>query len=531
MKKYKLSFNILLISFVSLLIIYSGCELDPLSAPNWYVNANLPFLNKVYSLMDLLEDEENIYTDSSSNVYFNSQSNSSNRFEKDIKANGTGLTFLGVPTQLGDTSIFSQFDDSSFVTRLTFQDNTPQPYLNLKFLPSVSQTPYDITITIPNLINNSTSTPFSVSKNVFNTVLSEDIFLLDYTIINPTPTNLLSFRVTTNSSIYEPAAFTYEIPPFLIKSVSGRIKPVNLGVRDTIIDKPFGDNSVRGAINFGSINPAKTYFCIKRSKSTYQVDLKDVVLSGENWNGRVVKLAYLKYDTIGAPPQPIDSVFNLRLPAGLDSVVYYVNTNNSNVLNFISNIPKKIQLTRTTIINQNYEFGDVDNSEDLKVYFSVEIPLHFSILEPTTLKDTVFRKVEDERQRERLQYTKKVDITFNAWNHLPLMASVRAYVMDSLNNLLFVLTDVVNNVSGDSVIVPSAPVDINGFVSNEFYKQYTGTMDSLLVPQLINMRKIVFEYQLYTDPNQIPTVDGRVRIRSTDYVKAISFGVFEYRVH
>ena len=508
-----------------------GCEIDPLSTPNWYVDGNLPFLDKYYSLMDLLKDEENIYVGDSSNVYFNSTSNTSNQFAKDIKGNGIPTTTFFVPSQVTDTLINSPFDDSTYVTRLIFLDDNPHPSINLSFNPSASLTPYTIRLTIDNLIGIGSGQPYTVNVNVSTGVVTEQVILANYTIINSAPSNLLVFRISTTSPIYEPVSFSYGVTPFLIQSATGKIKPVNLGIRDTLIDKPFGDNSVRGQINFGSINPAKTYLVIKRSKSTYQADFKNVKVRSINWNGRVIQLQYPRYETVGAPPQPLDTVFNLRLPAGQDSMVFYVNTTNSNILQFIGNIPKQIELIRTVVVNQNYNFGEVDNTEDLKIYFSVEIPLHFSIVEPTTLTDTVFRTITNPIQRERLQWTKKVDITFDTWNNLPLMGSVRVIVKDSMNNFLFNLTSIVTNATSDSLIVPAAPVDFYGYVTNEFYQRYTGTLDSNTIPLLLRMNKIIFEYKLYTDPNQIPTPDGRVRIRATDYVKGISYGTYNYRIH
>ncbi|MBN1633984.1 MAG: hypothetical protein JW917_07465 [Ignavibacteria bacterium] len=517
---------------VVLLFFISSCEIKQATAPNWLVDANLPLTDKYQTLLEILEDDSNIYVDSLDNVIFSNESNSSQKYQKDIKINGQPNTAINLTTQVPDTNLYLQFDDSSFVTVIDFEPSDPPGLLTLNFNPAPGQVPYNVNLTITNLFNLSTGNPCNVTKSISTGTVTENIDLSQYRLVNSVPTNLLNFRISTTSSQFLLTTFSYSINNVLIKYASGRIKPVNLGVRDTMLIKPFGDyNFIGGVLNFNRVNEERTYLVVKRIKGSYQTDIKNIMFDGINANGRRVKFKYLRYDTAGAPPQPIDSVFNLRLPAGLDSMIYYVNPNNSNVLQFFNNLPQNIFLTRNTIINSNYGEGVIDNSDSISIYLSIEVPLHFSIIEPPTLKDTIYKRITGENAREKLQNCKNVDATLYITNGLPLYSTVRMYILDTNGSILFSLIDVVTPYQGDSVYVPPAPVDQNGYVLTPVRHQYNGVIDSVNVLKLLDMHKIAYQYELYTDPNIPPTIDGRVRARGGDFFRHLSFGTFRYFIN
>jgi len=531
--KYKqrviLYFNII---FVITLVFISSCEIDQPSAPNWLVDANIPITDKYHSIMQILEDDSNIYYDSLDNAIFSNQSNSSQKFQKDIRLNGQPNTQINIPTQVNDTNLFVQFDDSSFITQAEFEVSDPQGLLTINFNPAPSSVPYTITLTIDNLFDISSGNPFSITRNISDIPVIELISLASFRFFNSTPTNLFAFRVTTSSTQQLPASFTYSVTNVILKSATGIIKPVNLGVRDTLLLKPFGDYDIEGGLfNFSRVHEEKTYLVVKRTKSTYQVDIKNIQLEGFNLNGRPKKLKYLRYDTIGAPPQPIDSVFNLRIPQGVDSAVYFVNTTNSNVLEFINNLPQNVFLTRNTVINSNYNQGQIDNSDSISIYVSIEVPLHFSVVEPPTISDTIFKRIIDTAAREKLENTKNVDATLYLTNGLPFYSTVTMFVLDTNGSILFSLIDVVTPYPGDSIYIPPAPVDQNGYVLAPVINRYDGVIDSTNVLKLLDMHKIVYKYKLYTDPNIPPTVDGRVRVRGSDFLRHLSYGTFRYMIN
>lgn len=528
MKKNTIALKIAGAVFLILAALIAGCEINPLSPPSWFINANLPIINKTYTILDLLEDEPNIFYTNEGNAYFNSESTTSQKFAKDLTQNGFGPTDVFLPSNLGDSALGLTLDDSTFITRLDFEPTSPPGEMILTFNPSGFQ--YTISITIENLFSITTGLPYSVSRTINGSPVTERADLSNYRITNAVPSNKLNFRIGVSSGTPGFVSFNYQVTRFAIKYASGRIKPENLGAKDTTIDKPFGDNNVKGALNLASVNEPKTYLVVKRTKSNYQVDVKDIQLRGENFFGRPVYFKYLKYDTAGAPTQPIDSVFNLRLPKGQDSAVYYVNPRNSNVLQFVGNIPKRVMLTRTTIINQNFDIGEIDNTDSITVYFTVELPLHFSILEPTTYNDTIDSKITLLSDREKIKKARRVDAEMHLTNGIPLLAYVKCYVVDSLDNVLFDLTTIMNNQTSDTVELPGAPVDVNGFVNNTTFRVYTGVLDSNYINLLLDMDRVIFRYRLYTDPNIIPAPDGRVRIRATDYLRNATFGTINYKI-
>ncbi len=530
LNKKKIIYIYFLLSFL-LSICFLSCELKEPSAPNWLVSANLPITDRVHNIVDLLKDEGDIYYDEEGNAYFSDRTSSSSKFEKKIITNGYSGVTVFFTTQVYDTIVNIPFDDSSYVTSLYFEPNDPLNKLTINFNPSITSEPYTITITILNLLDITTNQPLTLTRTIYNTSYTDYINLHNYYINNPYPSNLLNVRVNTTSGQFSLASLSYNVSQLCIKSVSGKIKPVNLGLSDTLIQDPFGYHSLEGQMNFASVNEQKTYLVVKRKNSTYQVDVRNIQMTGINYKGNRLKFKYLKYDTVGAPPQPIDSIFNLRIPEGQDSAIYYVNPSNSNILQFFNHVPKRIEVTRYNVINANYSIGSIENNDSIYMYLNVELPLHFSIVEPTTFRDTIFKSITDPNAREKLRNTRWMDLKLFLTNGLPLLASVRILIQDSLDNLLFAVTQIVVNGTGDSILVPAAPVDYDGYVITPVIHEYTGFVDSVNTQKLLNMGKIVYEYQLYTDPNLIPAPDGRVRIRDSDYIRQLSYGTFRYYIN
>lgn len=520
------------ILFVSSIILISSCDLQHPSAPSWLVDANLPLTDKYSTIMEIFEEDSNIYHDSLGNTIFSNRSHSSQKYQKDIRMNGIPNTLIIIPTQVSDTNLLLPFDDSTFVSYAEFEPSEPEGLLTLNFNPAPGFVPYSINLTITTLTEISSGNPYTIARTISNNTVTENINLSSYRFSNPTPTNLLSLRISATSSQLLPASFSYSISNTLIKIAAGRIEPVNLGVKDTLLHKPFGDYEIIGGIlNFSRVYEEKTYIVVRRAKGNLQTDIKNISMEGINVNGRRIKFKYLRYDTVGAPPQPIDSVFNLRLPAGLDSATYYVNTTNSNVLDFINNLPQNVFLSRNTVINSNYGEGIIDNSDSISINVSIEVPLHFSVVEPPTIKDTIFKRITDTTAREKLANVRNVDATLYITNALPLYSTVRMFILDTNGSTLFSLIEVVTPYQGDSIYVPPAPIDQNGYVIAPVRHQYNGIIDSVNVLKLLDMHKIVYQYELYTEPNVPPTLDGRVRIRGSDFIRHLSFATFRYFVN
>jgi hypothetical protein len=115
-------------------------------------------------------------------------------------------------------------------------------------------------------------------------------------------------------------------------------------------------------------------------------------------------------------------------------------------------------------------------------------------------------------------------------NGLPLKGIVKAILLDSSYNLLLPLTFLVGNTPDSSVTVGAALVGPEGFTVNSKESLYTTELDSAQIQKIKKMGKIIFEYRLYTDPDQILPPRTTVKVRSSDVTKAIVFGNFNYRI-
>ena len=522
-----MNFNKLFLAFTAIVllpVLFYSCEIKEPSAPSWDINANLPFMNRSYNIFDILKRNSNLGFDSLNNdlVYLYGESNYKRTFADDIRFDGLVTTDVTAPSTLElDTSII--VDDSTLVTRMEFLDGT----LDFTFFNKSSED-YQVNFTIRNLFKNSDNDTVLISGNVLpNQQQSVTLDLSKYYVKNDIPDNRFRLRLLFESKAPVPVNFDYTLSDYSVKFMEGRLKPLSTGVtHDEVID-PFGSDVPEGAINFANISPNKNFFVVRKYSDTYQVDLTSLSVVGVNKNGHRVRLKYLRNGISG---DPVDSVFNLRLPSETDSIAYPINEDNSNILEFINNIPKRIEVIRDDYLNLSYKEGSVRYTDSLTLKLLIQVPLDVSITEPIVFRDTVDAGIDDEDQRKNLDDAKNLIFTFNTLNGFPLKATAKVLVLDSFFTPLIAITRIVGNETDSSVTAAAAPVDQNGFVNAVNTTSFESGLDSALIQKIKHVGKVIYEYKLYTDPNQIPLPLTTAKIRGSDLVRVIGFGTLKYRI-
>lgn len=513
--------------FISLLLIsilFGSCEIKSPALPNYDIDLRIPFTIKNYNIFDIIDRSNNIGIDSSDNnlLFIYGESNYKRTFGEDIKFDGIKETFVTAPSTLQLDTLIT-FNDSTFVTSLDFLTGN----LNFNFYNDL-ESKYSFEAKIKNLFQKGSNDTVRIDGTVNpGNNISIALKLADHYIKNNLPDNQLQIEILFNSEIPVPVKFSYVLSEYSIKSIQGILKPLNTGISNEEILDPFGSDVPEGELSFSHITPDRNFFVVKKFTELYQVDFRNISIVGENKNGHRVRLKYLEY---GEPGNKIDTVFSLTLPQKEDSLAYPINENNSNILEFINNIPKKIFLERTDFLNFDYQEGAVNYTDSLSLKLILQVPLNVSITKPVIFRDTADVGIDNEEQRNNLDKAKKLIFTLTSVNGIPLKNVAKVLVLDSNFNPLLPITLMISNNQDSSVTFNAGSVGPDGYSSLPTITSYSAVLDSAAISKIKHMGKIIFENQLFTDPNYIPDPLNNVKIRSGDRISIAGFGTLSYRI-
>lgn len=516
-------FFLISVTFLTALFIYS-CEIREPSAPEWDVNLNLPFSKENYNIFDIIKRSGNIGLDSIGEnlVYLFGESNYKRKFGDDIKFDGYPKTFFEAVSNIqSDTSLV--IDDSTFIRRAEFLNGE----FKMTFYNNSNEN-YTVRGVIKNLLSNSGNDTAQINLNV-NSGSQESLIynLQDYYVSNITPENKLKIRIIFISNESVPVSFSYSLSQYSIRSFEGRLRPLSTGITKDIVEDPFGTDVPEGEISFASISPDKNFLILKKYSGLFQVDFSNISINGENKNGHIVKLKYLKHGNAG---DPLDSVFTLSLSQDQDSVAFPVTEENSNILEFINNIPHNIYMERNDVLNSVYSEGSINYTDSISIKLEIQVPLDISITKPILFSDTADAGISDEDQRKELDKAKNLEFTFLAENRFPLKTVARVLILDSSFMPLLAITKIIGNNADSTITVNAAPVGPDGLVNNLTLTQLTAELDSNQINLLKHMGKIIYDYRLYTDPALITPPGTTVKITGNNNLKLTGFGKLLYRI-
>lgn len=503
----------------------SGCQINDPDLPSWDVTLNLPISDESYDIFDIIERSNNIGIDSTNGntVFIYGETKYRRVLGEDVKFDGIKLTNVSAPSTFKlDTSLV--FDDSTYILRADFLNGV----LRFSFNNS-SGTEYTVNAVLRNLFRSDPSKDtvrFSEIVPAGGQRILE-VQLSECYLKNDKESNMLRLGMEFLSAQPVQVDFSYELSQYSIRSITGRMRPLNTGKNfDEVLD-PFGSDVPEGAVSFATVVPNTNFLVLKRYSSTYQVDFRNITLIGENKNGNRVRLKYLKNGNTG---DPVDTVFSLTLPQEQDSLAFPINTDNSNILEFLNNIPKKIFLERVDYINLSYEEGNLSYTDSLTINFRIQVPLDVSITKPVVFTDTLDIGIDDSDLRDEMNKISGMKLNISGRNGLPLKGVLRADIYDSSFNFLLPASFLAGRNLDSTITVGAAKVGADGFVLQTRETTIGAELDSAQIQALKRMGKLVIEYRLFTDPEQIVPPGTTVKVRSSDVTRALLFGAFRYRV-
>lgn len=510
----------LLLLVLSILGIQS-CKIEQFVAPNWEVEANLSFVNRNYTVSKMLDKQQNIYIDSTTNDVVLIAS------VDDKDDLGSSLNFEGIPTKANnfvfnrDTVLNLDFDDSSYVREAFFINGT----VSLVFRNNNSF-PYNFTLRINNLKALSDNNSYTLSGTVSaNSSRSYSIALVDYKIQNSTLLNYLQFNISSTAPQSGIASFDYGVSRSDINHVSGKVKPLlSENVRDTIND-PFGENAPQSPLTIATIK--KSEFSIKNYAEA-QITLQKAYFVGENSITHAkVRLLY-DFDNNGT----LDSFYNVVIPRKLagqpfGEVKLNITTSNSNIIAFLNNVPGKVFYNRNQVFNSDYQDATMNYKDSIVSRFFADVPLRFKSTDYNTYKDTT-KGGFTTKQRDKINNITKINLTTTLINGIALKMRVKITVADSSNNPLLVLTEKVTNPEPDGFItIDAADVGTDGIVApgGQKTREILSELDRDDIERIISFGKVFVEMEYITNPNA-----GIIRVRGSDFSIIRSIGTLNYVV-
>ena len=517
-------FSILSVTlFIS--VFLSGCLDIPknLVMPQWDVDLNIPMINRSYQLSDIVKKQNYIYVDtiSPSNIIYQIKSNNYSQ------AVGVSQFVSATPSASSPTTtlfadnfkhnLYIQFPDGIKLDSATFSSGLfSYTYQNL------SATTDTILISIPGITKTDGSIFTStVTVPPFQTVTSlVPIDFTNYTYVFPASKqpsflkNSIWFEVEIKGTFGTQANVTLTTSNFEFKDATGYLPSKSLGVKSSSFSLNLGNaTDYRDKAFLKNANLDLNAVYQSPASNPFDIQVKNLTIVGIRNNGQEF--------TLTIP----DSAKTFTFSGNAKNFSF--NQDNSNIDSLISFLPDSIKVSAEYVMNPNNTTGSVTESDSVK--FSANFSTtSIMALRRSTVHDSSDMNISDEKTRTKIKAAQSAYLSVNVQNGIPLDASIRVTLTDSLWNPLFTLTNSTNN--SDSIFVAGASVDQNGEVTNQTPTLLTVQLDSTQTEMLSRSYHVKYSVTVETtnaSQNPPPTV----AVRPGDQIKIQVYGGVKFRVN
>lgn len=451
--------KLLLVSIsLSIYLFFSGCidMPDDIIFPEWDVDLNLPLVNRLYTIDDVLKSKDYVSQvpgTSNDTVYlFQSKVDEQStdireflRLDEVIKLEGLILP----ASQFDSTLIYILFPDGAEIDSAVFFDGI----FSYSFFNPSAQI-IQLRIGFPDFYS-AEGLPVSIEiiLNPFQGVQGEYSFLNHrYRIssLHP-PDKKNSFRFVVHAVSPAPVTFNADIytGPFEIEYVFGRLNPKTLSERGK--SHPFFLSDYRQyggktVIRSARMNLKAEY--ISAISQGLDVILKNIKVIGVRNEGDTFPLL----DSTGSP------TFNMRLVNGSANQIF--TENNSNINELISFLPDTLLILSEYVLNPDNKSLAISYLDSVKYQTDISALSYLAIRE-SVVGDTSALNIEMS-DRDDISSGQEAKIIIESENAIPLDCWARITVVDENYQPLFTLRD--ESSGSDSILFVAADVDANGEV-------------------------------------------------------------------
>jgi hypothetical protein len=522
-RKY-VPFKVLLVAVYVSVSFVSCFELpDELIAPQWQVDLNVPLINKVYTLSDILNDDPHITIDTSGG-------NSIYILQSETFKLSSGLAeFIQITTETSSqNNPIPASDNDSVIVYIEFPEGAAidsalfdEGYLTISvYNPSIHHA--DLSLRVPGIISpegaelilNIGIDPFQTNSIRHNLKNHTYRFPANQPLDKKNNLQIIG-KVISPVPIETILIATYHISDFYFISVSGLLPSKSLNDQEESFSFKMVETEEwrnRATLREARLRLEATHF--SPAANPVGVEIRQLNIIGMHKNGGEF---YLR-DASGS--------INHTLKLNGTSTEKIYDEQNSNINDFITFLPDTIVLRAEYFMNPDHQVGTATNEDSIK--FETDfLTKSFLSLKSTNIQDVTSIDM-DEDHRDHIKDGSNADFVLELENAIPLGLWFKMDMMDEQNNFLFTLTK--NNNGTDSIYFEPAEVDANGEVLTSTVNQPIRiVLDSSQVEMLSRTHSANYSVTVSTkNANQQdpPTVS----IRPSAWIKVKAFSTIRYNV-
>ncbi len=479
MKKY------LLVLFVSLGLLNSCMEFpDEIITPQWDIELNVPIIDTLYYLDEIIKVDKNIKIDSSGgkDVYYIESDEYKKYFSVSsfIKDQLNGNFNENVPVLTGDSLIAIPIISGAEIDSAHLKSG--QITINIQ---NTSNESVDFVVKMPKF-KDAQGNLFTFSGTIgAKSAYTNNFDLANYQYSARDQTNKAELQIYVDSKPSNPSSDVLEINLSLTNSdfyyVEGKLPTKKVRDISELIDLPITDDiaELRDNLEFENAELIIKAKYLSNFDNIFSVEFQDFSVLGQDSKGGS------KYLTDGAGN---NNLGNIMVDNGQFERTY--NNSNSNVSDFLSFMPEKVSVMSGIFMNPTNTIGIATDKDSIEVSFKIKSTSEIKIKE-VTMHDTLAFEV-DSSLRKEIENGRLLELVYKIENGIPLEHEMTLSFTDSLYNPFF----------SKNISLPGARVIDNNknFTAKDVNDKIT--LNALEVLSLAKTYYIILDWKVYT--NQDP---------------------------
>lgn len=498
--------NIKILSLM-ILVLFSSCNDIPtdISLPSWDSDFRIPITEKNYKLSEVIKLDNHITIDSNNSYLYKlvSDSYSDTYIPKDLGEGEFAFSYINnvFPVASKDTMIRIQTNNGSEIDSAIIK----QGKIVVK-IKNNSNDNVDFIIRVPALRDASTN-EFKVSDKInanSNQTFEYDLANYSFSSYYQTSKNSIECLVKINGKFTgETIELDLQSDKVTFRYINGKIQSKNLDPLNKVfvLPIPADVNSLKDKLKLFDtklfIN-ADYYSAINNNKKIFEVILSNLRVIGKRKDGGEQKLK----DQNGS-----ENFGNLLIQNGTFSKEF--NNSNSNISEFLSFIPDSLILRADVILNPNTKAGIATDNDSLVLKANF-FALSTASMEDLNYSDTLDIEI-DEKYRKEIAKAKKVKLTYQCDNEIPLGADLKVSYTDANYSSYF----------SQNISLAGANVLSNTQISNNQTKAFL-ELDSTQINQFTKSNYLILDWKLNSSKSAYKAFFGpnqKIKLKSWCEIK------------
>lgn len=279
--------------------------------------------------------------------------------------------------------------------------------------------------------------------------------------------------------------------------IKGRFKPFELGVKDQTFKNSLSSDisDFISKVQFDSINVKINAF----TTIDFPIKLKKFQVFGIFKSGRTpIPLQFGLEDYIDTTIQS-----NTEISLNLNNL-------NTNINEFLSQIPDSIKVTAQIILNPYYQTGEVNSNDTISYSFKVDAWSRFTVNQ-AEWTDTFDVKISQDI-RDKLTNAQDGVITIYSQNEVPFEINLVGLLTDSIYNPLLYLTRDAITGNDTMIFLQGAITNSRGEVISPAYQTIKIDLDQNDIQKLSRAYKLIQRFSLSTSDQRVAEVSAKSKI-------------------